>query len=176
MSISGGACGTTASKVDKPGADVDRVKQVGGTCISGGLVVTHVHQRWGVRDHSQQGGQARGGREQCDAGGACVLAVGWWVGQAGGGLLELNLVPEECGALPGSTTTQLLRHTRMLTHMPHPQELLELNLVPEEWGGNTPMIPVSAKKGNGMQVRACGACVLAACVLALELAAPASRP
>ena len=26
------------------------------------------------------------------------------------------------------------------------QELLELNLVPEEWGGNTPMVLVSAKK------------------------------
>jgi hypothetical protein len=34
------------------------------------------------------------------------------------------------------------------------QELLELNLVPEEWGGNTPMVPVSAKKGTGVQVRA----------------------
>ncbi|KAG2442199.1 hypothetical protein HYH02_009685 [Chlamydomonas schloesseri] len=31
------------------------------------------------------------------------------------------------------------------------QELLELNLVPEEWGGNTPMCPVSAKKGTGVQ-------------------------
>ncbi|KAG2490006.1 hypothetical protein HYH03_011472 [Edaphochlamys debaryana] len=31
------------------------------------------------------------------------------------------------------------------------QELLELNLVPEEWGGSTPMVPVSAKKGNGVQ-------------------------
>jgi len=30
------------------------------------------------------------------------------------------------------------------------QELLELNLVAEEWGGNTPMVPVSAKKGTGM--------------------------
>jgi translation initiation factor IF-2 len=29
------------------------------------------------------------------------------------------------------------------------QGLLELNLVPEEWGGNTPMVPVSAKKGTG---------------------------
>ncbi len=30
------------NKVDKPGADVDRVKQVGGMCISGGLV-RHVY-------------------------------------------------------------------------------------------------------------------------------------
>jgi len=30
------------------------------------------------------------------------------------------------------------------------QELLELNLVPEEWGGTTPMVPVSAKKGTGI--------------------------
>lgn len=30
------------------------------------------------------------------------------------------------------------------------QGLLELNLVPEEWGGNTPMVPVSAKKGTGV--------------------------
>ncbi len=30
------------------------------------------------------------------------------------------------------------------------QELLELSLVPEEWGGNTPMVPVSAKKGTGI--------------------------
>lgn len=30
------------------------------------------------------------------------------------------------------------------------QELLELNLVPEEWGGTTPMVPVSAKKGTGV--------------------------
>ncbi|KXZ43734.1 hypothetical protein GPECTOR_81g182 [Gonium pectorale] len=30
------------------------------------------------------------------------------------------------------------------------QELLELNLVPEEWGGNTTMVPVSAKKGTGV--------------------------
>lgn len=30
------------------------------------------------------------------------------------------------------------------------QELLELNLVPEEWGGNTPMVAVSAKKGTGI--------------------------
>ncbi|GFR51954.1 hypothetical protein Agub_g14476 [Astrephomene gubernaculifera] len=30
------------------------------------------------------------------------------------------------------------------------QELLELNLVPEEWGGNTPVLPVSAKKGTGV--------------------------
>mmetsp|Transcript_24971 Transcript_24971/g.67888 ORF Transcript_24971/g.67888 Transcript_24971/m.67888 type:complete len:857 (-) Transcript_24971:1128-3698(-) len=29
-------------------------------------------------------------------------------------------------------------------------ELLELNLVPEEWGGNTPMVLVSAKKGEGI--------------------------
>ncbi len=29
------------------------------------------------------------------------------------------------------------------------QELLELNLVAEEWGGSTPMVPVSAKKGTG---------------------------
>jgi hypothetical protein len=29
------------------------------------------------------------------------------------------------------------------------QGLLELNLVPEEWGGNTPMVPISAKKGTG---------------------------
>jgi translation initiation factor IF-2 len=32
------------------------------------------------------------------------------------------------------------------------QGLLELNLVPEEWGGNTPMVPVSAKKGVGAWV------------------------
>ncbi|GAX79512.1 hypothetical protein CEUSTIGMA_g6953.t1 [Chlamydomonas eustigma] len=31
------------------------------------------------------------------------------------------------------------------------QELLELNLVAEEWGGNTTMVPVSAKKGTGVQ-------------------------
>uniref|UniRef100_A0A383VHM0 Translation initiation factor IF-2, chloroplastic n=2 Tax=Tetradesmus obliquus TaxID=3088 RepID=A0A383VHM0_TETOB len=31
-----------------------------------------------------------------------------------------------------------------------PQSLLELNLVPEEWGGNTPMVPISAKKGTGI--------------------------
>ncbi|GIL67209.1 hypothetical protein Vafri_20631 [Volvox africanus] len=31
------------------------------------------------------------------------------------------------------------------------QELLELNLVPEEWGGSTPMVSVSAKKGTGVQ-------------------------
>eukprot|EP00879_Flechtneria_rotunda_P023819 GHRR01025222.1.p1 GENE.GHRR01025222.1~~GHRR01025222.1.p1 ORF type:complete len:520 (+),score=181.23 GHRR01025222.1:409-1968(+) len=30
------------------------------------------------------------------------------------------------------------------------QGLLELNLVPEEWGGNTPMVPISAKKGIGI--------------------------
>ena len=48
---------------------------------------------------------------------------------------------------------------------PHPpQELLELNLVPEEWGGSTPMCPVSAKKGTGVQdlltqVRAGAVCV-----------------
>ncbi|GLC47031.1 hypothetical protein PLESTB_001437200 [Pleodorina starrii] len=30
------------------------------------------------------------------------------------------------------------------------QELLELSLVPEEWGGSTPMVPVSAKKGSGV--------------------------
>ncbi|WIA43897.1 hypothetical protein OEZ86_010304 [Tetradesmus obliquus] len=30
------------------------------------------------------------------------------------------------------------------------QSLLELNLVPEEWGGNTPMVPISAKKGTGI--------------------------
>ncbi|EFJ46366.1 hypothetical protein VOLCADRAFT_93234 [Volvox carteri f. nagariensis] len=30
------------------------------------------------------------------------------------------------------------------------KELLELNLVPEEWGGSTPMVPVSAKKGTGV--------------------------
>ncbi len=29
------------------------------------------------------------------------------------------------------------------------QSLLELNLVPEEWGGNTVMVPISAKKGTG---------------------------
>ncbi|KAJ9507639.1 hypothetical protein QJQ45_019178 [Haematococcus lacustris] len=30
------------------------------------------------------------------------------------------------------------------------QELLELNLVAEEWGGSTPMVAVSAKKGTGI--------------------------
>jgi translation initiation factor IF-2 len=30
------------------------------------------------------------------------------------------------------------------------QGLLELNLVPEEWGGTTPMVPISAKKGTGV--------------------------
>ncbi|KAF6256183.1 hypothetical protein COO60DRAFT_1296299 [Scenedesmus sp. NREL 46B-D3] len=30
------------------------------------------------------------------------------------------------------------------------QSLLELNLVPEEWGGNTVMVPISAKKGTGI--------------------------
>lgn len=30
------------------------------------------------------------------------------------------------------------------------QGLLELNLVPEEWGGNTPVVPISAKKGTGV--------------------------
>lgn len=30
------------------------------------------------------------------------------------------------------------------------QELLELNLVPEEWGGKTPMVVISAKKGTGI--------------------------
>lgn len=39
------------------------------------------------------------------------------------------------------------------------QGLLELNLVPEEWGGNTPMVPISAKKGQG-------ACRWRACVSA----------
>ncbi len=29
------------------------------------------------------------------------------------------------------------------------QGLLELNLVAEEWGGNTPMVTISAKKGTG---------------------------
>lgn len=38
------------------------------------------------------------------------------------------------------------------------QGLLELNLVPEEWGGNTPMVPVSAKKGQG--TCGSGACTL----------------
>lgn len=33
---------------------------------------------------------------------------------------------------------------------PPPQGLLEMNLVPEEWGGNTPMVAVSAKKGTGI--------------------------
>jgi hypothetical protein len=37
-----------------------------------------------------------------------------------------------------------------LFHFLYPQELLELNLVPEEWGGQTPMVPVSAKKGTGI--------------------------
>lgn len=32
------------------------------------------------------------------------------------------------------------------------QGLLELNLVPEEWGGNTPMVAVSAKKGVGARL------------------------
>jgi translation initiation factor IF-2 len=32
----------------------------------------------------------------------------------------------------------------------HLQELLELSLVPEEWGGSTPMQPISAKKGTGI--------------------------
>jgi hypothetical protein len=32
------------------------------------------------------------------------------------------------------------------------QGLLELNLVPEEWGGTTPMVAVSAKKGTGGSV------------------------
>lgn len=32
---------------------------------------------------------------------------------------------------------------------PPRQGLLELGLVPEEWGGNTPMVNVSAKKGTG---------------------------
>jgi hypothetical protein len=36
------------------------------------------------------------------------------------------------------------------------QGLLELNLVPEEWGGNTPMVPVSAKKGQGERIREAG--------------------
>lgn len=31
------------------------------------------------------------------------------------------------------------------------QGLLELNLVPEEWGGNTVMVPISAKKGTGVE-------------------------
>jgi translation initiation factor IF-2 len=30
------------------------------------------------------------------------------------------------------------------------QGLLELNLVPEEWGGQTPMVDISAKKGIGI--------------------------
>eukprot|EP00882_Tetradesmus_deserticola_P033206 GHRQ01037912.1.p1 GENE.GHRQ01037912.1~~GHRQ01037912.1.p1 ORF type:complete len:204 (+),score=119.62 GHRQ01037912.1:193-804(+) len=30
------------------------------------------------------------------------------------------------------------------------QSLLELNLVPEEWGGSTVMVPISAKKGTGI--------------------------
>lgn len=30
------------------------------------------------------------------------------------------------------------------------QELLGLNLVAEEWGGTTPIVPVSAKKGTGV--------------------------
>lgn len=29
------------------------------------------------------------------------------------------------------------------------QGLLELDLIPEEWGGKTPMVPLSAKKGTG---------------------------
>ena len=29
------------------------------------------------------------------------------------------------------------------------QGLLELSLVPEEWGGTTPMVAISAKKGTG---------------------------
>jgi hypothetical protein len=40
------------------------------------------------------------------------------------------------------------------------QELTEHNLVPEEWGGKTPMVEISAKKGQGVDalletVRAC---------------------
>lgn len=34
---------------------------------------------------------------------------------------------------------------------PPRQGLLELNLVPEEWGGTTPMVPISAKKGTGVE-------------------------
>jgi len=30
------------------------------------------------------------------------------------------------------------------------QELTEVDLVPEEWGGKTPMVPISAKKGIGV--------------------------
>lgn len=30
------------------------------------------------------------------------------------------------------------------------QELTEQNLVPEEWGGKTPMVAISAKKGQGV--------------------------
>ena len=30
------------------------------------------------------------------------------------------------------------------------QELTEHGLVPEEWGGKTAMVPISAKKGNGV--------------------------
>ena len=30
------------------------------------------------------------------------------------------------------------------------QELTEHGLLPEEWGGKTPMVPISAKKGSGV--------------------------
>ena len=29
------------------------------------------------------------------------------------------------------------------------QSLTEVDLVPEEWGGKTPVVPISAKKGDG---------------------------
>ncbi|KAG1676523.1 hypothetical protein FOA52_000066 [Chlamydomonas sp. UWO 241] len=41
------------------------------------------------------------------------------------------------------------------------QELLELELVPEEWGGTTPMVSVSAKKGTGVAELLMTVCYLA---------------
>jgi hypothetical protein len=43
----------------------------------------------------------------------------------------------------------LVTNVTLFPHAFSPQGLLELNLVPEEWGGNTPMVPISAKKGTG---------------------------
>lgn len=47
------------------------------------------------------------------------------------------------------------------------QGLLELGLVPKEWGGEIEMVPVSAKKGTGvddlLQVCVC-VCVMCGCV------------